>query len=80
MVLGRALMSSERAQIDSVLARFEYVIPVAAMPITVGIEYVHFLVELVVNHHKFAVGAPVVGGRAKIGKITYVGGKFEILD
>jgi hypothetical protein len=45
-----------------------------------GVAYVKFLVEMVVNHHRFAVGAPIVGGKARIGLVTYKGEKFQFID
>jgi hypothetical protein len=44
-----------------------------------GVEYARFLVELVTKHHRFASGAPVVGGSANIGIVTYRGDEFQIL-
>jgi len=77
---GAPLTPAERQQIDAIVAKYEFAIPVAAMPVAIGLEYTRFLVELVVNHHRFAIGAPVVGGRAKVGKVTYLGGRFEIVE
>ena len=50
------------------------------MSIVEGMEHVRFLVELVINHYRFALGAPVVGGKVKIGKVTYKGKYFEISE
>lgn len=66
-------------EVTAILNEFEYRIPFAAMPIDQGVEHVRFLVELVINHHKYAAGPGVVGGRARIGKVTYRGESFEIL-
>ncbi len=77
---GSPLTPAEKQQVDALVAKHEFAIPVAAMPLKVGTEYTRFLVELVINHHKYAIGAPVVGGHAKIGRVTYTGTKFEILD
>jgi len=74
------LTQPERQQLDAIVAKHEFVIPIAVMPVPVGIEYTRFLVELVVNHHRYAIGAPVVGGRAKIGKVTHLSGRFEIVE
>ena len=71
---------TERAELDALLAKYEYQIPFPAMPMQEGVHHVRFLVDLVIGHHRFAVGAPVVGGKARVGKVTYLGGKFEILD
>src|SRR5262249_20147055 len=77
---GQALDPAEQAEINQILGKYEYQIPFAAMPLKEGIQYVRFLVELVINHHRYAVGAPVVGGKCRIGSVTYLGGKFEILS
>ena len=77
---GSPLTPAEQQQINGILQKYEYLIPTSAMPLKVGIEYTRSLVELVVNHHRYAIGAPVVGGRAKIGIVTYMGGRFEILE
>jgi len=77
---GAPLTPAERQQVDTIVAKHEFVVPVAAMPVPIGIQYTRFLVELVVSHHRFAIGAPVVGGRARIGKVTYLGRRFEIVE
>jgi hypothetical protein len=77
---GTPLSPQEKKDISALLARHEFVIPIGAMPVAVGIELTRFLVQLVVNHHRFAIGAPVVGGRAKIGKVTYTAARFEIIE
>ncbi len=63
---GEKLTSSEQASIKNILRKFEYPIPYAAMPMEEGIEHTRFLVELVINHHRFAMGAPVSKSRAVI--------------
>lgn len=70
----------EKKKIQEIIARYEYRVPFAAMPIQKGVELTRFLIDLVINHHAFATGAPVVGGRARIGKVTYGKEIFEILD
>lgn len=77
---GSPLTTAEKQQVDTLVAKHEFAIPIGAMPLRVGTEYTRFLVELVINHHKYAIGAPIVGGHAKIGRVTYTGTKFEILD
>ena len=79
-LLGRALTPSEEQQARDILSKYEYAIPFEAMPMDEGVAYTRFLVQLVINHHRFAIGAPVVGGRMMIGKVTYRGREFEILD
>jgi hypothetical protein len=79
-LLGRPLTSTENSQVGLVLQKYEYSVPFAAMPMDEGISYTKFLVELAINHHRFAVGAPVVGGRMTIGKVSYRGERFQILE
>jgi len=76
---GGAITPAEQQQIQAILQKYEYQIPYAAMPLQEGIAHTQFLVELAINHYRFAVGANVVGGRARIGRVTYNGEKFEIL-
>jgi len=77
---GAPITPEEIQHVGSLLLPFEYQIPFAAMPLQEGLAYVRFLVEIVINHHRFSVGAPVVGGRAKIGRVSYTGTEFQILD
>lgn len=79
-ILGRPLSQTEQEDISKILLKHEYQIPFGGMPMEEGIKHTRFLVELVIQHHRFAVGAPVVGGRTKIGKVTYRGDDFAILD
>jgi len=77
---GSGLTPQEETDIQNVLGKYEYQVPYFAMPIREGIEHVRFLVSMVVNHHRFAVGAPVVGGNVNIGLVTYKGEQFQILS
>ncbi len=77
---GTPLNPSEEQAIDAIVAKHEYSFPCSVMPLLEGIAYVRFQVELVINHHRFAVGAPIVGGDARIGVVTYKGEKFKILE
>jgi hypothetical protein len=78
-IIGRPLSIDENKILKGIQAKHEYQIPFPAMPLEEGVEHTRFLVELVINHHRFAVGAPVVGGKAKIGKVTYKGGSFQFI-
>ena len=78
--LGRDITVDEWKEINEIIQSFEYAIPYDPMPLEEGVDHVRFLVELVINHHRFSEGAPVVGGSARIGKVTYKGEKFEILN
>jgi len=77
---GAPFSSTEEKKIQKIVAKHEYQIPFLAMPIDEGVAHVKFLVELAINHHRFAIGAPVVGGQAKIGLVTYKGERFKILE
>lgn len=79
-IRGSNFTSPENVQISQILSRYEYQIPFAAMPMEEGVAHVRFLVEMVVYHHRFAVGAPVVGGKARIGLVTYKGENFQLLE
>jgi len=77
---GEPLSSDQVSQAEAILQKYEYQVPFAAMPMIEGIEHTRFLVNLVIQHHRFALGAPVVGGKTRIGLVTYRGGRFRILD
>jgi hypothetical protein len=77
---GTPLNPSEVQAIDAIVAKYEYPFPCSVMPLREGIAFVRFQVELVINHHRFSVGAPIVGGDARIGVVTYKGEKFRILE
>lgn len=76
---GQKLTEQEQKDLGGIISGFEYAIPFASMPLQEGIAYVRFFVEMVINHHRFASGAPVVGGKACVGLVTYKGEKFQIL-
>jgi hypothetical protein len=76
---GTPLNPAEEQELREMLDRHEYPIPFGAMPMEEGIEHARFLAELVVNHHRFVVGAPLVGGRINVGSVTYRRGRFRIL-
>lgn len=77
---GTPLTAQEIADIQAILDGHEYQIPFAAMPMDEGIAHTRFLAELVVSHYRYAVGAPMVGGKVKVGSVTYRGGRFQIHD
>lgn len=79
-IKGTPLTPAEIKTLQDVAQKHEYQIVFDAMPIKRGIEYVRFLVQLVISHHKFAVGAPIVGGSPRIGVVTYKGEGFKILE
>ena len=77
---GKPLSADQLAEFRKLIARQEYQVPFAAMPMEEGVHHVRFLVDLVINHFRFTFGAPVVGGRVRIGKVTYRGEKFGIIE
>lgn len=77
---GKPYEENELNEIGEIIRKHEYQIPFSAMPMREGVDHVRFLVELVINHHRYASGAPIVGGEAHIGMVTYRGEQFEILD
>ncbi len=86
-MLARDFTAVETAEMDAIIGKYQYKVSFASMPIAQGIEYVKFLVDLAINHYHFSSGlehAPltekVVGGRARLGVVTYKGGSFKILD
>lgn len=52
--------------IQRMIAEFEYRVPYQAMPLQQGVEHVQFLLDVVINQHKFVVGAPLCGGNIRI--------------
>jgi hypothetical protein len=86
-LLGRAFTPDEETQLTEIVDKYQYRVSFGSMPIAQGIEYVRFLVNLAIKHFHFSSGfghAPftekVVGGRARLGVVTYKGGTFKILD
>ncbi len=69
----------EQNEINAIVAKSEYLVPTSVMPLAVGIEFVRFLIELTVNHHRFAMGPAYVAGGPKIGIASYAGKRFEVL-
>lgn len=79
-ILGRPLTQEEIDRFTPIRDKHQYSIPVDYMPIQTGIEYVRFLVQLVIQHYRFTSTHAVVGGREKIGVVTYKEEKFKILE
>jgi hypothetical protein len=79
-LLGRPLTPEEIQQYGPIREKYAYNIMVDSMPIQTGIEYVRFLVQLVIQHYRFTSTHPVVGGRAKLGVVTYKQANFRLLE
>lgn len=86
-LLTRDLTEDENNQIASIVGKYQYKVSFASMPIDQGVEYVRFLIDLAIRHFHFSSGLAdepftekVVGGRARLGVVTYKGGSFKIFD
>lgn len=79
-VRGSNFTRQEELAITKILQKYEYPTPFIAMPLEEGVAHVKFLVEMVVHHHRFTIGAPIVGGKVHIGLVTYKGEKFQIIQ
>lgn len=86
-LLGRPFTADERTAFNSVFEKYQYKVSFSSMPIEQGIEYVRFLVDLAIKHFHFSSGfahqpftEKVVGGRARLGVVTYKADRFRILD
>jgi hypothetical protein len=77
--IRQPLTEAERLQFRQVAQGREYPIVFNGMPIAKGIKYVRFLVDLVIGHHMFTVGASVVGGSCKVGYVTYEKNAFTVI-
>lgn len=79
-LLGRALTADEISRFAPIRDKYTYRIMLDSMPIQAGIDYVRFLVQLAIQHHHFVSSHPVVGGKAKLGVVTYKEANFRILE
>jgi|WetSurMetagenome_2_1015567.scaffolds.fasta_scaffold13439_4 hypothetical protein len=70
----------EKKEIINFIQNYRYPIPYSGMSIREGTDYVRFLVRLTISHYRFIAEPPVVGGQVQIGKVTYRGMKFEMMD
>lgn len=65
---------------EEILVKNAYKIHYDAMPIKEGLEHTKFLIQLVIGHHRYATGAPIVGGKIKMGKVSCKDRKFHLLE
>lgn len=79
-VAGRNLTQAEIDELVAVMRGYEYPTKIDGMPIRAGMDYVRFLVNLAINHYRFAATHPIVGGKAKLGVVTYAQESFQILE
>jgi hypothetical protein len=78
--LGRPFSEDELGELQGILNKHEYYIKLGGMPIQSGIACAKFLVELVLGHYRFAETHPIVGGKTKVGVVTYSHDAFRILE
>jgi hypothetical protein len=79
-LLGRALSPQELEQFQAIINEHEYHINYDGLPIQSGIACARFLVDFVIGHYTFAETHPIVGGKTKIGVVTYSDEAFALLD
>ncbi len=79
-ILGRDLQQDEINALLEIRKKQGYQIMTDSMPIQTGIAYVRFLVNHVITHYRYTERHPVVGGKAKIGVVTYKNDDFHIME
>jgi hypothetical protein len=86
-LLGREFTPAETDALAAIRGKYQYTVSFSSMPIEQGIEYVRFLVDLAIKHFHFSSGMShqpftekVVGGRSRLGLVTYKADRFRILD
>jgi hypothetical protein len=79
-LLGRDLTTDEIEQLIALRDSNRYRVMTDSMPLQTGIQYVRFLVNLVIGHHKFSAGHAIVGGRPRVGVINYDSDDFVIQE
>ena len=79
-ILGRELTQEEIGKFATIIKAHEYHINYDGLPIQSGIACAKFLVDFVIGHYRFAETHPIVGGKAKIGVVTYSDTAFAMLD
>lgn len=77
---GSPYSDEEKKELSGIIKKYDYTLPFAAMPIQEGVAYTRFLVEFVINHYRYISGHEVVGGKSRLGMVTYRGGDFQLLD
>jgi len=80
VIVGRPLNEEELGKFQEILNGHEYRIKVEGMPIQSGAACARFLVDFVIGHYVFAETHPIVGGKPKIGIVTYSHDAFTISD
>lgn len=79
-IAGRLLTEEEVNQFVEIVDKHSYRAFLDSMPVQAGIDYVRFLVNLVIEHYRLISQHPIVGGKPKIGVVTYKGEKFKLIE
>lgn len=79
-ILGRPFSQDEIDKFAPIREKYIYKVFLDSMPIQAGIDYVRFLVQLVIQHYHFLSSHPIVGGRVKVGVVTYKEANFRLLE
>jgi hypothetical protein len=79
-MLGREITAEEQERFAEILREHEYRISSEGMPIQIGIECAKFLVNFVIGHYTFSETHPIVGGKAKVGVVSYSHDAFTLLS
>jgi hypothetical protein len=80
IIRQKPLSGEELKEITKIVKNYSMVVPFNGMSIQDGVDYTRFLINLAINHYRYAAGIPCVGGRAKIGVVTYSDQTFKILE
>lgn len=64
---GVDFTANDKTRLEAIIREFENQIPYAAMPLKEGIDHVQFLLNTVIGITRWVVGAPICGGRTRIG-------------
>lgn len=78
-MLGREITADEQKRFGEILGEHEYRISSEGMPIQIGIECAKFLVNFVIGHYTFSETHPIVGGKTKVGVVSYSHDAFTLL-
>lgn len=72
---GAPLAPAIIQEVQKILGETEYTVPFDSMPLQEGVDYVRFMLDVMVSQTRFVVGAPTCGGRVRIAVIE--GGCME---
>jgi hypothetical protein len=79
-LMGRPLTAEEIDKLFEIRRNQGYQVMTDSMPVKTGVDYVKFLVDYVITHYRFTQPHSIVGGKSKIGVITYRTEDFHIME